>query len=211
MILVATLGLALVLGLVSGGRFRLLECLRLKGETALVALLVLQLLAPLLASRLGLPKAVTLSLWCVALVGSAGLCFWNSRLRGLWLAALGSLLNAAVVGANLGMPVDSNAYTRWAGGAALALPASDHLHVVLGPATRLPFLADILAFPGPRPLASLVSVGDVLLLVGIAVLLSSALVGDQWLLAMGGASGPTTPGSESAATTLQEMASEDRT
>jgi hypothetical protein len=179
MILAATLGLALVLGLLSGGRLRLLEDVRIKGEAVLATMLVLQVLVPLLAPRFGLPNAVTLLLWCVALVVSAGLCFWNSGLRGMWLAALGLLLNAAVIGSNLGMPVDSGAYSRWSGGAALSLPASDQLHVILGPLTRVPFLADVLAFPGPRPLASLVSAGDVLLLVGVAVLLSAGMVGEQ--------------------------------
>jgi hypothetical protein len=178
-ILIASLAMALGLGLVNGGRFGLLESVRLKGEVALVVLLVLQLLAPAIAPRLGLPKAVTLLFWCTALAGAAGLCLWNSRLRGMWLAAIGLLVNALVVAANLGMPVDPSAYSRWAGGAALVLPASDQLHVALSVATRLPFLADVLAFPGPRPLATLVSAGDVLLLVGVGVLLSAGLVGEQ--------------------------------
>jgi hypothetical protein len=178
-ILIATLALAVGLGLVNGGRLGLLESVRVKGEVALVILFVLQLLAPVIAPRVGLPRAVTLMVWCITLAGSAGLCLWNARLRGMWLAATGLLLNALAVAANLGMPVDPSAYSRWAGSAALALPISDQLHVALSASSRLSFLADVLAFPGPRPLASLVSAGDVLLLVGVAVLLSAGLVGEQ--------------------------------
>ena len=98
----------------------------------------------------------------------------------MWLAASGLLLNAVVVLSNLGMPVDSDAYSRWStGGGSLVPAALDHLHVLLSPSTHLPFLADILAFPGPSPLASLMSAGDVLLLVGVAVLLSAGVVGKQ--------------------------------
>lgn len=180
MILVATLGLALALGLLSGGSLRILQGVSIKGEVALTLLLVLQLLAPLLASRLGLPKLVTLSVWCATLAAAAGICIWNRRLRGMWLAAVGLLLNATVVIANLGMPVDANAYSRWtSSGSRLVLAATDHLHILSSSSTRVPFLADVLAFPGPRLLASLVSAGDVLLLVGVAVLLSSGVVGSQ--------------------------------
>jgi len=93
------------------------------------------------------------------------------------LAGLGLFLNVVVVSANLGMPVDAAAYSRWSGGSKLALAASDQLHVLLGHATRLPYLADVLAFPAPRPLASLMSAGDVLLFAGVAVLLYSGLLG----------------------------------
>jgi Family of unknown function (DUF5317) len=179
MILAATLGLALGLGMLSGGRVRLLEHVHIRGETALVCLLVLQLLTPALAPILSLPRAVALSVWCIELAAAGGICLWNLRLRGMPLAGMGLFLNAVVVGANLGMPVDAGAYSRWSGGAPLALAASDQLHVLLGPSTRLPFLADILAFSAPRPLASLVSAGDVLLLVGVAVLLSSGVVGEH--------------------------------
>jgi Family of unknown function (DUF5317) len=178
-ILAATLGLAIGLGMLSGGRLRLLEHVRIKGEAVLVCLLVLQLATPVLAPVLSLPATLALALWCAELAAAGGICLWNMRLRGMSLAGLGLFLNAVVVGANLGMPVDAAAYSRWSGGARLALAASDQLHVLLGPVTRLSFLADVLAFPAPRPLASLVSAGDALLLVGVAVLLSSGLMGDQ--------------------------------
>lgn len=210
MILAATLGLALGLGLLSGGSLRILRGLTISGEVALSALLVLQLLAPLFAARLGLPKIVTLSLWCATLAAAASICIWNCGLRGMWLAATGLLFNAVVVLANLGMPVDATAYSRWTtGGSPLVLAAVDHLHVLLNPASRFAFLADVLAFPGPRPMASLVSAGDVLLLVGVAVLLSSGVVGEQ-RLARRGESPPHARSATGLEDSLQEINSQRR-
>lgn len=179
MILVACLGLALALGMLSGGRLRLLREVQIKGELCLAAMLVLEVASPALATQLGLSRTMAIVLWCLELVVAASVCMWNLNLRGMWLAAIGLCLNAVVVIANLGMPVDSYAYSRWGGGSSLVISAADRLHVVLGAGSRLAALSDVLAFPAPRPLSSLVSAGDVLLLVGVAVLLSSSLVAEQ--------------------------------
>ena len=77
---------------------------------------------------------------------------------GAWLVGLGSLLNAAVTLINGGMPVDPGALAI----SGKAAP-SDGLHVILGPATRLPFLADVLLIP---VLNNIYSVGDVVLAIG---------------------------------------------
>jgi hypothetical protein len=67
-------------------------------------------------------------------------------------------LNAFVILANGGMPVDPTALA-----ASGKPPPSDSLHVILAPETRLPFLADILLVPIVN---NIYSVGDFVLAVG---------------------------------------------
>jgi hypothetical protein len=82
----------------------------------------------------------------------------NRALPGAWLIALGSLLNTVVTLVNGGMPVDPGALA-----ASGKSGPSDGLHVILGPETRLPFLADVLLTPIVN---NIYSVGDVLLAIG---------------------------------------------
>jgi hypothetical protein len=82
----------------------------------------------------------------------------NRALPGAWLVGLGATLNSLVTFANGGMPVDPSAIA--VSGKA---PPSDGLHIILGPDTRLPFLADVLLIP---VINNIYSVGDVVLAVG---------------------------------------------
>lgn len=92
----------------------------------------------------------------------------------LWLVASGLVLNLIVVVANGGMPVSLVA-SRTAG-----LPdprGTDVLwgkHVVMDDATRLRALGDVIPVPIPG-FRQVISVGDVLVLAGIAWLVASAV------------------------------------
>src|SRR6185503_6836419 len=132
LMLVSGLVAGFVLGLARGGNWRNLQTLDLKLWPGLLAGVAARAVAPFLG---GLALAVSLAgLILVALVAAV-----NRALPGAWLIALGSLLNALVILANGGMPIDPGALV------ASGKPApSDGLHVILGPDTRLPFLADVL-------------------------------------------------------------------
>jgi hypothetical protein len=82
----------------------------------------------------------------------------NRSLPGAWLVALGSMLNLLVTSVNGGMPVDPAAIMA----AGKPIP-NDGLHVILGPETRLGFLADVLLAPIVN---NIYSVGDVALAIG---------------------------------------------
>jgi hypothetical protein len=149
--LVSGLLAGFVLGLASGGNWRNLQRLDLKLWPALLAAAIARAVAPFLGGlALGASLAGLILVTLVAVV--------NRALPGAWLIALGSLLNVVVTLVNAGMPVDPGAI------AASGKPApSDGLHVILGPDTRLPFLADVLLVPVVN---NIYSVGDVVLAIG---------------------------------------------
>ena len=149
--LVSGLLAGLILGLASGGNWRNLQRFDLELWPGLLVGVIARTVAPFLG-------ALALSASIVGLTLVAVVAFVNRALPGAWLIGLGSLLNAIVSLVNGGMPVDPGAL------AASGRPTpSDGLHVILGPGTRLPFLADVLLAPVVNNIYSL---GDVLLAIG---------------------------------------------
>jgi hypothetical protein len=149
--LVSGLLIGFVLGLATGGEWRNLARLDLKLFPALVGGVVVRAVAPVLGDL-----ALSASIAGLALVALVAIV--NRATPGASLIGLGSLLNILVIFINGGMPVDPAALAA-AGKAA----SPDGLHVVLGPDSRLPFLADVLLVP---VINSVYSVGDVLLALG---------------------------------------------
>jgi hypothetical protein len=92
----------------------------------------------------------------------------NQRLPGMWIVGIGILMNLSVIALNNGMPVLIEAF-ELAGGSSSALHL-DAKHVALDSGSRLPFLADIIPMPG-----SVISMGDVLLAVGLGVFVEDQL------------------------------------
>jgi hypothetical protein len=149
--LVSGLLAGFVLGLATGGSWRNLRSFDLKAWPALIAGVSARAVAPFLGV-LALSASVA-GLTLVALVA-----VMNRALPGAWLIALGSLLNAIVTLVNGGMPVDPGALAASGKSA-----PSDGVHVILGPASRAPFLADVLLIPVVN---NIYSIGDVLVAVG---------------------------------------------
>jgi hypothetical protein len=149
--LVSGLLAGLVLGLASGGNWRNLAKLDLKLWPGLLAGVIARAAAPFLGG-LALSASIT-GLLLVALVAVV-----NRAIPGAWLIGLGAFLNSVVTFVNGGMPVDPGALT--VSGKA---PPSDGLHVILGPDTRLSFLADVVLIP---VINNIYSVGDVVLAIG---------------------------------------------
>lgn len=91
----------------------------------------------------------------------------NQRQPGMWISGIGILMNFTVIALNNGMPVLPEAIALAGGDAGMALDAK---HVVLDAGSSLPFLADIIPMPG-----SVISLGDVLLAVGLGVFVEDQL------------------------------------
>jgi hypothetical protein len=82
----------------------------------------------------------------------------------------GILLNFAVVLANAGFMPVSGESLRWAGYDMSRIPSSgllDMNHILTTAQTRLPFLSDILAIQKPYPFPQVISIGDVLMCLGL--------------------------------------------
>ena len=173
MVALAAVVLGVLLGLGCGGSLRELYEFRLRFEWLLLLLFVIQGVARGRLAGSAMPGAM--AAWVAASVGLIAILGANYQTPGMLVAAAGVLLNANVVVLNGAMPLDR----RIASGAALSsladkMAASGGFYALANPGTLLGVFADIL----PIPVAGntyLLSVGDVLLLVGVAVAVSTGM------------------------------------
>jgi hypothetical protein len=165
--------LGLVVRLAAGHGLGSLRDAKLRGESLLLLLLVAQVALPLL--KLAGPAArVAFWAWLGTFVALAAVALLNRAQPGMGVLAIGLLSNFIVVAANGGMPVLPAAAAAARGRAALlAVPVGDFVHVLARSGTRFVWLADVIPLPGPSWLRALVSVGDCLLLVGVATFLGA--------------------------------------
>jgi len=162
---------AIILGVIvaffRGGKIQRLAELPLKYPWAIVAALLLRIGAVDLASR-GVVFFVNYGAWMQMLAFimlAAALWFNYPALR---IAAAGATLNLLVIAANSGvMPISVKALSV----AGLDMqPAVSHAFI--GSTTSLWFLGDIIPLPPPYPFNKVVSIGDLVLLVGVVVYIS---------------------------------------
>ncbi|MDH3729738.1 MAG: DUF5317 domain-containing protein [Acidimicrobiia bacterium] len=170
------LGVAVAIALVRGGRISNLARIELLAWPLLFLAAAIQLGAELLPddrpwSRWG---GVSLILGSYALLLIVILI--NRDRSGLWLAGLGILLNFLVIGLNSGMPVSAEAAALAGSGEAELV--FDAKHVALDAESRLAFLADVIPV---RAIGQVLSIGDVLLAVGLGRFLEAELRTRHWL------------------------------
>jgi hypothetical protein len=156
---------AVVVGWLRGGRLHRIGEADLRGGWLLATGFGLQVALDVLATRGVLPgtEGYPLLLLSQVLVGA-----WvvrNLRRPGVALIGLGLLANALVIAANGAMPVDPAAIVA-AGGPADAQAVGKH--VLADDDTALLWLADVIAVP---PLRAVVSIGDLVLALGLFPLL----------------------------------------
>jgi hypothetical protein len=108
----------------------------------------------------------------LASYGLLGAFAWsNRRLTGVPVVALGGLLNFVAIAANGGvMPTDPDAVASLAHTTA----QGDFANSAVQAHPHLLFLGDILATPASWPVHNIYSVGDVVIVVGVAVLVHVA-------------------------------------
>ncbi len=175
MIFLVAAGIGLLLGYAFGGRVANLPSLRLKGLWLMVAALVLQLLIfPLFSDRPMLPYA-TGSLHIASYVLVFAFLTWNLDVRPLFAVGAGALFNFVVIAANGGrMPASATALER-AGLVASSeqlIAEGTHGNVLLmSDTTRINFFGDCLYLPKWIPFATAFSLGDVLIMIGLAWLI----------------------------------------
>ncbi|MDQ6879232.1 MAG: DUF5317 domain-containing protein [Candidatus Dormibacteraeota bacterium] len=168
MLLLAAVFVGIALGLVTGGKLGNLANLRFRWPFFVVAVLLIRemlLLTPL--SRV----AGAQILYAVSLAGLVAWTVWHvDRLPGVWLVSVGAALNLIVVAANAGrMPVAPELAARGSG--ILVDRGIVGQYVLMGSGTRLNWLADWLALPGPLGtwLPDAYSPGDIVVALGILV------------------------------------------
>lgn len=168
------------IALTRGGRFHHAARNDLHWLPVLVAGLVLQTVLDALAGRQAVGPTGTVALLLVSEAAVLGFCIRNWYRSGMWLIGLGFALNALVILANGGMPVGPDAI-RVVGGdpSAVVLAGKHHL---LTSATAFPWLADVLPLP---PVDMIVSIGDVLLVVGMVPFTHDLMTPDGALTRIG--------------------------
>jgi hypothetical protein len=186
--LVAAFVLALLVGLavgyLLGGRVRNLGAVRLGPLTLAVAALAIQgalmwvpdrvgetaIRLPLVLVSYVLVAAFLVAAWCAVPQTS---CARVARI-GVVLMTAGWLLNFVAISVNGGMPVSRSALEQ--AGIPSDLDVREgtlYKHVYVDDDTKLTFLGDVIALR--PPFSAIVSVGDILMLGGIAVFLAAAM------------------------------------
>jgi hypothetical protein len=171
---IAALGLGLVAGLAFRGRIHNLVRLHFRWPWVILAVLVVR--AAALVTPLRAVDGVQY-VYLAALTVLVAWTLWQVELvRGIWLIAVGSVLNLVVIAANgARMPVAPEL--------AGSLVHSGHLgqYALIGSNTNLAWLADWIALPGiGRVVAEAYSPGDVVVALGVGVVVALAMRSQAW-------------------------------
>jgi Family of unknown function (DUF5317) len=162
------LGLAAVLVLLTvpllGGKLARLADLQVKAIPLLLAALLVQILVTVTFPDA--PVALLAGLHVASYAAAAYVLFVNRRLAGIWLVALGTALNTVAIVANNGtLPASAGAEhaadvevtTHFANSGVMAHP-------------RLAMLGDTMSSPSFLPFHNVVSIGDLVILAGFALM-----------------------------------------
>lgn len=168
---------AVVVGWVRGGRLSNLSHVRLTASWLVVIGFLAQLVLVWLTGRAGEEGVRGLPLLVVSQLALLGFFWANRLLPGMPTIFAGFAMNAAVILANGAMPVSRAALTAVSG---LSQTVAEGKHRLLVPGDPLPWLADVIPLPLLR---TVVSVGDVVLAAGIAILVTNLMT---WRPASGG-------------------------
>lgn len=167
MILVVACLVVVAVTFACGGRLTGFAALKLRWLPAVFAALAIQILVVNVLPS-ALPQPVSAALHLASYGMAAAFLLVNRRVPGLLLVGVGGLANLAAISANGGVMPASPHALRAAG---MAVHTSGYTNSTAVAHARLAFLGDIFSVPRGVPLANVFSVGDVLLVVGGAVLL----------------------------------------
>ena len=177
MLLAAALLLALATVPLAGGRLSRLGDLRLRGAWLVVAGAGLQMLVSPLGPA-GLDTEVAAGLHAASYGALGAFVVANRRVPGLAVVGLGGAANFAAIALNGGVMPATRAALASAGlrpGQAAVDPPGGgggrFLNSDYVADARLPFLGDVFAVPASWPLATVFSAGDVLVVLGAAILM----------------------------------------
>jgi hypothetical protein len=179
-VLIIVLGLVILLSVaLFGGRLQALAEIRPRRTWVILTALILQIVAISVVPGWPRPLLVGAHLFSYVL---AGWWVWaNRHIAGLPIITLGGLLNGVTIAINGGtLPANPHALAR----AGIHPVAGDFNNSGILAHPHLAFLGDVFAIPAGWPLANVFSVGDFLILAGLAYGLhrtcDSVLVPTRW-------------------------------
>jgi Family of unknown function (DUF5317) len=168
--------LAFVLGFVFGGRLSRFEGVRIRWWALALAGLAVQFI-PLPEGAGGTDLAVRTVVLAASYVALIVFAAVNVRLPGIPVMLVGLVLNAIVITTNGGMPVSASALRASDQADVLAdlqRSGADKHHLETG-GDVVTFLGDVIAIPSP--IAQVVSIGDVLVYLGLIWFVVAAMRG----------------------------------
>ncbi len=104
--------------------------------------------------------------------------WYNHQTPFFSLICVGLFLNFLVIAVNGGMPVSnkSMAYSEFREEHTDFKGFDDYIHIEMNDETKLSFLGDIIPIPGPTFIRSVVSIGDLILSLGVFLFLQKGIV-----------------------------------
>ena len=171
MFLLYALPVGLLAGLLLGGHLGSLGELRFRLAWLAVAGYLLQ--SVLFVPRVGrLVGDLGPLLYVLTNIAVLAAILANRRIRGIPLVAFGAALNLLVIGLNGGfMPADHGAYAA----AGMAIDGYWNVQFVVDPV--LPFLGDWIVLPSWLPGTNVISLGDVAIAAGLALVVALGMRG----------------------------------
>jgi MFS family permease len=174
------IGLGLLMGAAVawalGARLSALAELRFRGDPLVFAALAIQLVifTPLQSH---VPKAYEVPLHGLSYGLILLFCALNLRRPGFWITTVGVLSNALVIAINRGlMPVTLEAWKASGNDPRWIASGTNNNNVLAGPGTHLSFLGDIFGLPPALPFATAISVGDIVILLGMVAFIYRSCV-----------------------------------
>ncbi|MFQ5968460.1 MAG: DUF5317 domain-containing protein [Acidimicrobiia bacterium] len=171
--LALVLFVSVTVALLRGGRLINLADIRLRAWWLLILGFGLQVASNFLPEDASWASSVGVGLVLASFVPLLILVFLNRDKPGMWLAAIGILMNFTVIALNGGMPVLTEA-AQVASGSEGDVILDDYKHVVMDADTWLPTLGDVIPLR-LLGVGTVISLGDVFLAVGLGVFLESEL------------------------------------
>ena len=175
---------AIIIALIAGGRFSRLAEIGFRWAWVFFAAFALRfgiVVMGVSGWRPALAAAPVLHLASYALLLAALVA--NRRLWPIWIAAVGVVMNFAVIAANGGaMPADRSLVRASGQVQALKLAEAGRYptHRFIDSDTRLAFLADRYLLPRPYPRPSVFSPGDVLITLGVVLMIFQGMGAFGW-------------------------------
>lgn len=173
--------LSIIVGFLRKGSLKALAFLQWKGGWIFPILLVFQIALFTLQNKFEVLGAISGYLYMLVYVVGLYFMFLNRNKTGFTLILIGVFLNFLVMVVNGGrMPVSPEAASILEPGYLDILKNELYAkHTLLTEATRLGFLGDIIPLTDPYPRTQIISIGDVIMNVGIFLFIQDLMLGHK--------------------------------
>ena len=180
MIFLVVLVIAVVVGLIRGGKLGTFAELNIRWKGFILVGFLIQVL---IFSDFWQGQSETRALvqlgYLTSLVLLLVALLVNHRIPGMWLISLGFLLNFIAIALNGGYMPASPAALEMSGHRLLPPGQVSNNSIGMGADTRVPFLCDIFAIPKGFIFPNVFSVGDALIAVGAVYMIEKTMTGSQ--------------------------------